>query len=172
VSDKLLDIEVRLLLLRHGRPKVLQALARLSEQTIEDLEKQLRTAEQKPRVKRSKSSTMDLLASECQEHPEIAETLRVLVVAFENRTFLPHLRDVQRFLDRISVSSEKLRSRAAAAPFLIRALAKLPPADLARLGVTDKSVSESDYSLLARAIMNSPATKGSDSTEAEDKTTG
>jgi len=171
VSDKLLEIEVRLLVLRHGRPKVLQALARLSEQTIEDLENQLRAAEQKSKAKRSKPSITDFLASECQEHPEIAESLRALAVGFENRTFLPQLRDVQRFLDRIGVSSGKLKSRASAAPLLIRLLAKLPPEDLARMVASDRSVSESDYSLLARAIMKSPATEPSDFRESRDKPT-
>ena len=169
MSSKLLDIDVQLLILRYGRPKVLQALARLGKQTVEDLEHQLRAAAPKPKAKRPKPSAMDLLASACRERPEIAEFLRALALHFDNRTFLPHLRDVRRFLDQIGTPPAKLRSRAAAAPFLIQALAKLTPEDLSRLSVTDESAGESDYSLLAHAIMNSPATKPRDSGESRDK---
>ena len=168
MSSKLLDIDVQLLILRYGRPKVLQALARLGKQTVEDLEHQLRATAQKPKAKRPKPSAMDLLTSACRERPEIAELLRALAVRFDNRTFLPHLRDVRRFLDRIGTPA-KLTSRAAAAPFLIRALAKLTPEDLSQLSVTDESAGESDYSLLAKAIMNSPAIKPRDSGESRDK---
>ena len=155
---QLLDIDVQLLILRYGRPKVLQALARLGKQTVEDLEHQLRAAAQKPKAKRPNPPATDLLASVCQERPEITEFLRELAVRFDNRTVLPHLRDVQRFLDRIDPPPRKLKSRAAAAPLLMRALAKLTPEELSRLFFTDESADESDYSLLVRAIMKSPAT--------------
>ena len=169
MSSELLDVDVQLLILRYGRPKVLQALARLGKQTVEDLERQLLAAEQKLKAKRPKPLTIDLLASACRERPEIAEALRALTVRFDNRSFLPHLRDVRRFLDRIGPPSAKLRSRAAAAPFLIRALAKLTPEDLSQLSATDESAGESDYSLLAHAIMNSAVTKPRDSSESRDK---
>jgi len=150
--NELLDIDVRLLLVRYGRTKVLQALARLSEQTVEDLERQLQTIQHRPKPKRAPPSVMDLVRAAAQERPEIAEPLRALAVGFENRTFLPQLRDLQRFLDRTGVSHGKLKSRAAAAPTVIRTLAKLPPDSLAQL-LVDKTSTDSDYALLARAIM-------------------
>lgn len=160
--NDLLDIDVRLLLVRYGRNKVLQALARLSEQTVEDLERQLQSIQHKStKPKRVPPSVKELAEAATQEHPEIAEPLRALAVGFENRTFLPQLRDVQRFLDRAGVSHGKLKSRAAAAPTVIRTLAKLPPDSLAQL-LVDKTSADSDYALLARAIMGSkpPGTKG------------
>jgi hypothetical protein len=152
VTD-LIDIDVRLLVLRYGRTKVLQALAHQGEQTFEDLERQLQQIAQKPKPKRAQPAIMDLVASQAQERPEIAEPLRAIAVRFENRTFLPQLRDVQRFLDRSGVTHGKLKSRAAAAPLLIRALTTLPPDDLARLIAPDQAGNDSDYALLARAIM-------------------
>jgi hypothetical protein len=171
MNDKLLEIDVRLLVLRYGRTKVLRTLARLGEQTLEDLENQLLAAEAKPQAKRPRPSARDVLASECHEHPDIAEPLRFLAVAFENRTFLPHLRDVRRFLDRMGSSSGKLKSRVAAAPTVIRTLAKLQPEDLARLAVSDQVPGESDYSLLARAIMGSSRGEPSDPSQSETKPT-
>jgi len=108
---------------------------------------------------------MDLVATPCHEKPEIAEPLRAMALAFQNRTFLPQLRDVQRFLDRIGSAHGRLRSREAAAPALVRELAKMTRADLLRLVSETSSSSESDYALLARAIMGTPAEKPRDSKE-------
>jgi hypothetical protein len=156
MTDKLLEIDVRLLLLRHGRKGVLEALARLEGRTIEDLDRELLAAEQKPKKKRQQPDIEDVVAAECQKRPE---PLRSLAAAFERRVFLPQLRDVQRFLERLGVSSPKLKSRAAAMPILIRVLSKMGPDELNRLAVTDKPTSDSDFSLLARAIMGAPAKK-------------
>ena len=57
------------------------------------------------------------------------------------------------------------KSRTAAAPALIRSLAKLGPEELARL-TAGKPSPDSEYSLLARAIMGTTAsTKPSDRIE-------
>ena len=160
MNDQLLEIDVRLLVLRYGRQRVLNVLARLSEQTMEQLEQQLRAIEQKPkagRTKKSKQSLIDVVASEYRERPDIAEPLRAIAVRFENRVFLPNLRDVHRFLDRIGASQGTLKSRAVAGPVLIHELSKLPREELHRLAASDGSPRESDYSLLSRAIMGTPA---------------
>lgn len=124
----------------------------LSEQTVEDLERQLQTIQHKPKPKRAPLSITDLVGAAAHERPEIAEPLRALAVGFENRTFLPQLRDVQRFLDRTGVSHGKLKSRAAATSIVTRTLARLPADSLAQL-LLDKTSTDSDYALLARAIM-------------------
>src|SRR3989304_8877560 len=99
MSDELLNLDVRLLILRYGRRKVLQALAKLNDQTPEQLEQHLEAAEQrrKTKAKPSKHSIMDFVESESRGRSEIVEPLRALALAFQNRTFLPQLRDVQRF---------------------------------------------------------------------------
>ena len=151
MSD-LLEIDVRLLLVRYGRTKVLHALARLGEQTIDEVERQLQAIQAAPRPKQALPSITELVAAAAQERREIAEPLRALAVAFENRTFLPQLRDVQRFLQRSGVSHGKLKSRAAAASVVVRTLANLAPEVLEQL-LTDRSSADSGYALLARAIM-------------------
>ncbi|MHB1217448.1 MAG: hypothetical protein ACYC1L_04515 [Alphaproteobacteria bacterium] len=160
MKDQLLDIDVRLLVLRHGRQKVLSTLARLIEQTPEQLEQQLQALSQKPAAspkKGPKPSLVEVAASECRDRAEIMEPLRALAVAFENRSFLPNLRDVQRFLDRAGASSRRLKSRAIAGPIVIRALSKLPRDELTNLASQDASRGESDYALLSRAIMGGPS---------------
>jgi hypothetical protein len=156
MKDQLLDIDVQLLVLRHGRQQVLAALARLVEQTPDQLEQQLQAMGQKPAASRRKApkpSLVEVATSECINRAEIVEPLRALAVAFENRSFLPNLRDVQRFLDRTGASPRKLKSRAVAGPVVIRALSKLPKDELTNLASRDASSGESDFALLSRAIM-------------------
>ena len=162
MKDQLLEIDVRLLVLRYGRQRVVKVLARLGQQTPEELERELRTAEQRSnsdRVAKQTQSLTDVVDFECREHPEIAESLRSIAVRFENRTFLPHLRDVQRFLDRMGASERTAKSRAATGPALIRTLSKLKREELVMLVARDGSPRESDYSLLSRAIMGAPTSQ-------------
>ncbi|MFZ0509516.1 MAG: hypothetical protein WAM29_15945 [Methylocella sp.] len=151
---------MRLVVLRHGRQNVLAAIARLVEQSPEQLEQQLQALGQKQtpsRRKGPKPSLVELAASECRDRAEIMEPIRALAVAFDNRSFLPNLRDVARFLDRFGAPSQKLKSRAVAGPVVIRALCKLPMAELTNLAARDALGRESDYALLTRAIMGEPS---------------
>ncbi len=152
MSDQLMQLEVRLLLLKHGRQKVLRALGQLSDQSPDQIEQQIQAMEEKRRSRRTKPTVAEMAAKEAKGREEIEEPLRTLAVAFENKTFMPQLRDIQRFLDQVA-PTVKLRSRKAAAPALFRALAKLPKEELDRLAAADDAPGESDYALLARAIM-------------------
>lgn len=155
-----LQIDVQLLLLRYGRTRVLQALACVDEVSLEDLERQLESIQPRSRGKttRANPSVIQIVEEALQERPEVAEPLRKLAVDFENRTFLPHLRDVRRFLDRTGTSYGKLKSRAAATRIVIQTLAKLPPLELASL-MQNSLNHDSDYELLARAIMRPQLSK-------------
>ena len=157
MKEQLLEIDVRLLILRYGRLRVLDVLARLGEQTLEEIEHELRATEQKPKRGRSKKQSLtEIVTSECLGRPEIADPLRTIALNYENRMFLPHLRDVQHFLARIGTLRGKLKSRTAAGSILIRALAKLPNSELLKIATRKDSSGESDYSLLSRAIMGTP----------------
>lgn len=149
----MLELDLRMLILRYGKQRVLDGLSQLGEQVPEDVEQKLRAAKRGRRPPVARSSAVELAVSECRDHPEIAEAVRSLAVGFQNRTFLPNLRDVERFLDRVSAAHGKLKSRVAAAPVLIRTLVALRREELLRLVAENSSTSESDYSLLARAIM-------------------
>ncbi len=151
--DRAPELEIRLLVLRYGRRKVLETLAELGDQCIEELERELSAAERKPKRKRIEHSSSDIVAVESQKRPEISEQLQRLAAMFDARTFLPQLRDAQRFLDRIGIAVRNPKSRAAIMPALFRALAKMDPDELKKLvaGVTTEG--DSDFSLLARTIM-------------------
>lgn len=155
-----LDIELRLLILKYGRQHILESLARLGQQTLEEVSRDIVAAEgmqrtRRAKAKRTETPIMELVARESDTRPEIAESLRTLAARFQNRTFLPNLRDVRRFLDRLGTRHGTLKSRRIAGSALVRTLATMPKEDLARLALEAES-SQSDYSLLAQAIMGTP----------------
>lgn len=161
MKDQLLEIEVRLLVLRYGRRRVINVLARLGEQTLEQLEQQLRAIEQEPKTGHANlpaRSLIEVAESECRARPDILEPLRTLALNFENRVFLTNLRDVKRYLDQIGVPHKSLKSRKTAGPVLIRALSKMPRDELLKLLTTDESSRDSDFALLSRAIMGTTST--------------
>src|SRR5579862_6842789 len=95
-----------MLVLQYGRHKVAHALARAANSTIEDVDRQLtalaEARETRARGKKRETLSITELAEvTCHEYPAIADPLRRLALGFHNRTFLPNLRDVQRFLDGI-----------------------------------------------------------------------
>jgi hypothetical protein len=156
MTDKTLDLEVRLLILRYGRRRIIDALAGLGEQTVEELESELAAAfERKARRndRPEERSASDIIAEACRDRPEIGGLVTTLVNRFENRTFLPQLRDVVRFLDRAGISHGKLKSRRASVSKLISALASLNASELRQLASPPQGESDNDFALLAREIM-------------------
>jgi hypothetical protein len=80
-----------------------------------------------------KPSPADSVAQFAQEHPESAELLRRLHIRWENRTFLPELRDVKRFLEEHDRPISGLKSRAETLPKVLRLLAELGVSELEAL---------------------------------------
>lgn len=152
--NKLLEIKLRVLLLQHGRKEVIQALAALGEQTLDEVEAKLRAAEQsKPLRQRKPISALDTLAEIAPERPDTTETLRKLATRYDNRSFLPQLRDVHRFLESLGASHKNAKSRHEAARQVVRALARLSPEELRRYAAASEEQTDSDYAALARQIM-------------------
>lgn len=155
MSRELVDIEIAILILRYGRSRVLRAIAGLQEQSVEEIEQRVQALARKAeKPKRSKPSLIGLAEIQVAERPGSGDLLRLLVTRFESRTFLPQLRDVERFLEKIGAPHRKLRSRAAAGPLLVHALGRLSPDELAKLASEDTS-DGGEYEMLAHAIMAS-----------------
>lgn len=155
MSDQLLDLELRLLVARHGRRRIISALAKLGDQTLEDVERELNLALER-KAQRSKPKdrpTSELIAEACRDRPAVQELVTTLVNRFENRTFLPQLRDVVRFLDRTGTTHGKLKSRRASTAKLIAALSTRSPDELRQLESSPSAEGDSDFAILAREIM-------------------
>jgi hypothetical protein len=154
MTNIFLKLEMRLVLLRYGRRAIVEALADMGEQTPEDIERELAAAQEKKTSRRSVPKLpVDLIADACRDRPEIAEILRTFVTRFENRSFLPKLRDIERFLDRVGFPHGRMKSRRAAVGHVIKALSQINADELRRLAALPSPQGESDYALLAREIM-------------------
>jgi hypothetical protein len=160
--DDLLKIELRLLLLRYGRRKIVGALAALGDQKPEELDAELALLEQRKVDRKPKKlpAAADLVAQVCRERPESAQILQTLATRYENRTFLPHLRDVERFLDQTGFPHGRLKSRREAARQVVTALCQLNIEELKRLAAPPQGQGDSDFALLAREIMGRGRTQG------------
>lgn len=157
----MLELELRLLLLRYGRRLVLETLASLGTQTIEDFEREISAIEDRRdrRAHKTAPSARTLIMEAFRDRPEVIIAVETLVANYEKRTFLPQMRDVQRFLNRYGEGSGRLRSRRTALTQLIEALAKMTPAQIADLSKTSEGSNDSDYALLAREIMKGEPTR-------------
>lgn len=146
-SARFLDYEVALLLAKYGRAALLDALGKKLHLTPEQLDSILRAPiNEKPASRsRKKSSPVDLVAELAHGHPEKAHLLRSLYGRFQNRTFLPEMRDVRRFFDQRARSLGASKSRAETLPRLLRLLAEL---DKSELDALCQAQPESAYSSL------------------------
>ncbi len=145
-APRFLEYEVALLLAKYGKSALLKALAQKVNLTPEQLEAILQNpptqSRTHPRKKQSASELVDALA---REHPEKAESLRVLQARFENRSFLPELRDVKRFFDQRHRTLGSAKSRVETFPKVAKLLAEL---DAAELSALCQSQPQSGYSSL------------------------
>lgn len=157
MSDQILVLDLRLMLLRHGRQKIMQALAHLDDKSIDQIEKELTELATRQNVKRPRASATELFDRACAAYPNLAIPLRELGIRYSNRIFLPTLREVQRFIDRLAGAHKKLKSREAAVPALLKVLTDLRQEELSALLASDARAAHGDYALLARAIMGKPA---------------
>src|SRR5258708_2115819 len=95
--SEILDLEISLLLVRYGKQSALRALARRLGMSDHDLEAELRKLSQAnvtlaPKKKsRVTPFSLDPLLIGREDK---ADTLRLLQARFENRTFLPELKDI------------------------------------------------------------------------------
>lgn len=154
--DELLKLELRILLLRYGRGRILQALGALTEHTAEQVEEEIAALEARKtkRIRKSPPSALELITDIANRRPEAAQTLRVLATRYENRTFLPRIKDIQRFLDRFGVPHRTLKSRRLAARHVLNALSHISTEELDRLArLSPEGENASDYADLAREIM-------------------
>jgi len=114
-SKDFLSLHLCLLLAEHGESRVLEALALLLDSAPVDLQvrladlRKIRHARSKKRTGASKGKmSIETLLS---EHPDKADLIREIQERFLERTYLPELKDVRRFLDRHGQPSTTLKKR-------------------------------------------------------------
>jgi hypothetical protein len=147
-ASSFVDYEVALMLAKYGKRTLLDALAQKIQMTPEQLEVVLRDPPKKRAVPhaRKEFSSADLLNGLAHDDSDKRGVLRRLHERFLNRTFLPNLRDVKRFLERHGRPVGALKSRAESIGKVLRLLAEL---DLEELETLCQAQPEGEYSSLA-----------------------
>ncbi|MEE4375872.1 hypothetical protein V2K58_18030 [Pseudomonas alliivorans] len=135
-AKELVDIDVSLILLRYGRAAVLNAIAHrvgVSEEELVGEIERLRVAKDVSIAKKKKLGGRFNLEPILVGNNEKAECLKKLSERFDNRTFLPELKDLKRFFERHGSSASSIKSRASAQTKLFRMLATFSKRDLEKI---------------------------------------
>lgn len=153
--SKFLDYEAALLLAKYGERAVLGALAKQLKLTPEQLEACLQSPPGRKSGMRSTRPPLlsDLVIQLAQEHPNKAEALRTLHSRLENRTFLPEIKDVRRFLEQHGGSPGNTKSRSASLPRVLKLLAELDVTELEGLRQSQLETSRSSLGLISDQIL-------------------
>jgi len=153
MSLDFLEIEVRLLVAKYGREKVLQTLATVEKVNIDELFRQLDHLE---RV-RSTPKTKGPISLEKQIEKLFIEDdkkadLLILAKEFEQKRLLPNLRDVIRFCAQ-NGQNIRPKSRKDTLPRVLAILAKMPASQLKEMRDGLERGSGGSFANLADAII-------------------
>jgi hypothetical protein len=152
----LLDIQMQLLVLQHGRARVLQSLARVSEVSEENIKLELTNIAKAKAAKSVKARpTTDKLLSGLDLTAAKRERLATLAREYENKRFLGELRLVGKFFREHQVETVP-KSRLLSMPKVLSILASMPEKELDDIiddCAANKESGDSGFSNLAGAIM-------------------
>lgn len=156
-----LNRQVRLLVKRYGRERVMEAVA-----NAEEVERRQQRARPRPRTPpagrrrpgKPRKSTLEVVEA-AQVDPEVRPVIERIAVAYEAREILPEPWRVKDFLESEGLDRGKVRSRADALPKFVSVLAKKPRERLETLfGLWRRHAQVGDLGMLADAILGPPST--------------
>ena len=156
-QDKdLLGLELRLLIARHGKARINEALSSMEDVNLATLDADVKAYEGRTRRNkvrpRPRKSIDEMIQEANPENSDAEYLIRKLVRAYEDRRFLPELREIKRFLESRRTSAVKFRSRTDALPAVIKALAQAEPDELATLDER-KGTRGGDLGIIANQIL-------------------
>lgn len=155
-DNTLLDLELRLLVARHGKARVSEALSAIVDVDLAAIDAGIK--EYGDASKRSKAprrpgkSVEDMLRNLNGNDPETRPFIEKLARAYGNREFLPELRDVRYFLQARRIPAERFRSRTDAFPVLLHVLAECRLDELQALD-EERRTRRSDLGIIADQIL-------------------
>ena len=151
----LLQIEVELLLLKYGEPSVVKALALSSNSTEEEIRNKVEALRAKkdktPKSPRAKKLPLDV-AKEVVAGSANEDLLINLAILYQNKQFLPQLKDVKRFLGRFNIS-KKPKSRNEGTRLVFECLCRNTREELSDLISDSNSGEQSSFAKLADHII-------------------
>ena len=156
-QDKdLLGLELRLLIARHGKARINEALSSMEDVGLATLDADVKAYEGRTRKSRARprprKSIDEMIQETNPESPDAEHLVRKLALAYEDRRFLPELREVKRFLESRRTSAAKFRSRADALPAVIQVLAQTGFDELTTLDER-KGTRGGDLGIIANQIL-------------------
>jgi len=161
MNNDILSLEVRLLVVKYGNRRVLEAFAHTRHSSIGELEQEIRRLEDsRTQKKRKAEKSIDELTAELDlRDAGAASLIKELAHKYEAKMFLPSLREVESFLRHHGVE-RKPKVRTQALPSVLKALAGLTEQQLRELmrECTEPS-GKSIYYRLAHQIMGKAAEK-------------
>ena len=155
LPDEILSIELSLLLIKYGERKVLKSLSKVIGLDIKDLQNKIYSIsqiEKKYPVVKSKQ-TSQLVDKIIDQHPQKAGFLKILYARYQNRTFLPELRNIKRLLNRHSIESDRIKSRNSAAAKVFKLLASLEGKELEELTQQQDRANFSSLGIISDEIL-------------------
>ncbi len=163
MKNDLLQIEIDLLLLKYGEAAVIKALSSAVVTTEDELNKKIRTLKEKklkaPKSPRQQKQPLDI-AKEVITGSSNEHQLIKLATLYQNKQFLPQLKDVKRFLGRFNIN-KNIKSRNEATRVVFESLTKCSSDELTTFSTNSNTNSQSSFAKLAEHIMGDGNNKSS-----------
>lgn len=155
-TPRFLHYEVALLLAQYGRSAVLGALAgqlKLSEAELDAVLNALPAKGSNAARSKKPMSVEESIEATLAKHPGKADHLRKIRSRFENRLFLPDLRDVKRFCEQHGFSAKSVKSRQEFLPKLLKLIADFDDRELASLVEDSSERHQSTLGLISDEVL-------------------
>lgn len=163
MNTELLKIEVDLLVLKYGEEAALRAFAGATGSTEDAVRRKLATLKEKKTKSmgaRTKKRPIDIAKDVAKDSAHEEQLLR-LAVSYQNRQFLPQLKDVRRFLGRFNIE-KSIKSRDNATRIVFETLNRCSSDELDDFLSDSIESDQSSFSRLAGHIMGDPGNGRSD----------
>lgn len=152
-----LQLQLAVLIHQYGQHALLKSLASLRGLTTNDLQNLLIDIEKvnQPQTKKPQQTQNPIFKIDVflKKHPEKSELIHSIKLLYDNKTFLPELKDVRRFLDRHGQPTKALKTRSDAFSKVIRVLVDLPTQDLEAILNTKPNNEFSDLGIISDQIL-------------------
>lgn len=155
MSINILELELEILVLKYGRQKVYKAFANIqgkSEVEIYYKVKSLKELKEKRASKKRPKKLPLEIAEEIISGSANEEQLNKLAILFQNKQFLPQLKDVRRFLERQNINTT-VRSRSNSTRSIFETLKHCNKEELDELLIDSKTDEQSSFAKLSDQII-------------------
>lgn len=163
MEKELLQIEVDLLLLKYGEDAVIKAISETGAKTENEIYEKISGLKEKksktPKSSRQQKQPLDI-AKEIVTGSSNESQLIKLAILYQNKQFLPQLKDVKRLLGRFNIN-KNIKSRNEATRIVFESLSRYSLDELNNLTADSNTNGQSSFAKLAEHIMGDGDNKSS-----------